>query len=160
MRIRKLLRYVVFFLFGVGSGWAIFLFLYAHQLEEQMIKNRNLQLVTDRYREEIDGLKQSQKAAKKKSDEMIEEIRITLLDPKPDELLSAEIIRRLEKDMAPLKGKKAGQVADFHPMLHELLKNREYVVEKKTIHIQLKTLVISRILHLYVTIRVETSSSL
>lgn len=160
MNKQRALRYAAIFLLGIIVGSIVVLFLFARNLEKQMITNRNLKLVNERQLEEIAGLKKSQNVEKKRQDDRIEEIRVTILDPKPDEIMTAELIRRLEKDMAPLKGKKAGQVAEFQPMLHEFLKKREYAIEGKKAEVQLKTVVISRVLHLFVNVRAQSSSSL
>lgn len=156
----RALRYVAIFLLGIIAGCAVMLLLHGHQLEEQMIINRNLSLVNERQREEIHTLEKARKAERKKKDERIEEIRVTILDPKPDEILTAEITQRLEKDMAQLKEKKIEQVTEFQQLLHELVKKKVYVIEGKKVEIQLKTVVVSRVTHLFVNVRVEIVNSL
>ncbi len=152
------LRYLAVFLLGVWAGGAGFLFWHGQQLEQLMLENRNLSLVNDRLREDIADLKQSQKAVKKSQQTEIEEIRVTVLDPKPDAFTEAEVIHRLQRDLDPVKGKRVEQVAEVHPLLHEMLKRREYVVEGKIAEVRLKTVFISRVLQLFVAVTVKNPS--
>lgn len=153
----RLLRYVAIFLLGLIVGGATILFLHGRQLEELMIINRNLTLLYERKVEEISTLKKEKNAR----DERIETIRVTILDPKPpDEIIATEIINQLEKDMAPMKEKKVDQVAEFQPLLHELLKKRTYAIKGKKVEVQLKTVVIARVTQLFVTVRVEIVNSI
>lgn len=149
-------RYIVLFVWGVLAGGAAILFWYGHQLEELMLQNTNLALEKERLIEEVENLKQTQKVARKRQEMVIEEIRVTILDAKPQQaIIEAEVIRRIEKDLAQLKGKKTEQVAELHPLLHELLRRREYVVERNMVEVRLKTAVISRVLQLYVTAEIK-----
>lgn len=146
-------------LLGGLIGAVIVVFVYGYNLEKQMLMNRNLKLLNERYTEEIEGLKLSQKVAKKKQEMVIEEIKVTVLDPKPHAIIVAEVVRFLEKDVSQLKGKKTEQVADVHLLLHEMLRRREYIVERKMVEVRIKTVVISRVLHLYVTAEVKPEGS-
>jgi hypothetical protein len=149
-------RYVVLFALGSLLGGAAVLFWYGHELEELMLQNTNLTLENERLMEEMENLKQSQKVARKRQEMVIEEIRVTVLDAKPQQaIIEAEVIRRIEKDLAQLKGKKTEQVAELHSLLHELLRRREYFVERNMVEVRLKTAVISRVLHLFVTAEIK-----
>jgi len=144
-------RYLSLLLMGGFMGGSGVLLWYGHQMEEQMLINRNLRLWNERLTEEVEMLKQSQRAAQRRQDAVIEELRVTVLEPRPHAYIETEVIRQVEKDLAPLKGKKMEQVADMHPILHELLRRREYIIEGKVVEVRLKTAVISRALHVFVT---------
>lgn len=159
MKNRRILRYVAIFLLGLIAGGAAILILHGRQLEQLMIINRNLTLLYERKVEEIASLKKERTAEKEKREDRIEEIRVTLLDPKPNEIIATEIVNRLEKDMAALKEKKVDQVAEFQPLLHELLKKRTYKLDGKNVEVQLKTVVISRVTQLFVNTRVDLVNS-
>jgi hypothetical protein len=151
MSIRLWKRYVVLFLIGGLAGGAMVLFLFGHEMEDMILVNRNLKLLNERLLEEIEGLKQSERVAKKKREVILEEIRVTVLDPKPEPIFEAGVSRELEKDLVHLKGKKAEQVGEIHDLLHQMLRRREYIVEGKVVEVRVKTVVISRVLHLFVT---------
>jgi hypothetical protein len=155
MSVRLWKRYVVLLVIGGLLGGAVLLFWFGKKMEDLMLENRNLKLLNERHVEEIEGLKHSQRVAKKKLDQTIEEIRVTVLDPKPHPLVEMEVIGQLEKDVSHLKGKKTDQVAEFHPILHEMLRRREYIVQGKVVEVRLKTVVIGRVLHLFVTAEVK-----
>ncbi|MGC5327594.1 hypothetical protein [Brevibacillus sp. SYSU BS000544] len=148
-------RYLVLFVFGMLVGSGLFLFLYGREMEHLMLINRNLDLRNERLEEELLNLRHSQKVARKKQDIQIEEIQVTLLDPRPDAFTEAEVVRLLEKDLAPLKGKKVDQVKEVHLILHEMLYRREYVINGKVTEVRLKTAVISKVLFLSVTVQVK-----
>jgi hypothetical protein len=148
-------RYIVLLAMGMLLGGTAILIWHGHQLEKLMLKNRNLELENDRLEQIIENLKQSQRMAKQRQETVVEEVRVTILEPKPHAIIEAEVIRRMEKDLAALKGKKTEQVAEFHPLLHELLRRREYIVERNLVEVRLKTVVVSRVLHLYVTAEVK-----
>ncbi|WP_176560302.1 hypothetical protein [Brevibacillus dissolubilis] len=153
----KWTRYIILFVFGAFAGGVLFLFLYGKEMEELMLENRNLYLLNERLLEDIDNLKQSQKVARKRQDLTIEEIKVTILDPKPNAFIETEVVRHLEKDLGVIKGKKTDQVAEVHGVLHEMLRRREYIVEGKMVEVRIKTLVISRTLHLFVTVEIENA---
>jgi len=155
MMVRRWKRYVVLLIIGALMGGAGVLVWFGKKMEDLMLINRNLKLLNERHVEEIEELKHSQRAAKKKLDQTIEEIRITVLDPKPHPLIETEVIGQMEKDVSHLKGKKIEQVAEFHPMLHEMLRRREYIVQGKVVEVRLKTVVIGRVLHLFATAEVK-----
>ncbi len=148
-------RYLVLFLLGILVGGGVFLLLYGHEMEHLMLINRNLDLINERLQEEVENLKHSQRVARKRQEMQIEEIHVIVLDPKPNAFTEAEVIRKLEKDLAPLKGKKVDQVAEVHPILHEMLYRREYVIDGKMVEVRLKTAIISKVLKLYVTAQVK-----
>lgn len=148
-------RYFVFFVLGMLVGGAAIVFWTGHQLEELMSLNKTLVVENERLASEVQNLKQTQKASKKRQDPIVEEIRVIVLDPKPHAIIEAQVIRRLEKDLNALKGKKTEQIGELHPLIHELLRRREYVIERNMAEVRLKTVVISRVLQLYVTVTVK-----
>ncbi|MFY0544631.1 hypothetical protein [Brevibacillus sp. H7] len=155
MSVRLWKRYVVLIVIGGLLGGAGVALVSGKKLESYMLENRNLKLLKERHEEEIEGLKHSQRVAKKKLVQTIEEISVTVLDPKPHPIMEAEVIRQLEKDVIHLKGKKSDQITDIHLLLHEMFRRREYIVEGKTVEVRLKTVAIGRILHLIVTAEVK-----
>jgi len=155
---RKYLRYFILWFLGGLAGVGLSLFLFGQKLEDQMLLNRNLRLINERYVEEIRNLKQIQKVEKSRRDVIIEDVRVTVLEPKPNAFVETEVIRRMEKDFAQMKGKKADQVAEVHPVFHELMHKKEYVVDGKVVEVRLKTLLISRALHLFVVVQVKTEA--
>lgn len=154
-------RYVVIFVLGLLVGGGGFLFLYGREIERLMLIKTNLELRNERLLEEIDNLKQSlkqtQRVANKRQDVIIQEVQVIVEDPKPDPFTQAEVTRLLEKDLVSLKGKKVDQVVGelLHPLLHEMLYRREYVVEGKIVEVRLKTALVSRVIRLYVTIQIK-----
>lgn len=154
---RLLKRYAVLFVLGLFVGGGIFLLLYGRQMEHLMLINRNLELRIERQQEEIENLNQSQRNAKKRQDVIIQDIEVVILDPKPDAFTQTTVSRMLEKDLASLKGKKVDQVVGelLHPLLHEMLYRREYVVEGKIAEVRLKTAIVSRVIRLYVTVQIK-----
>ena len=146
------LRYIALFLLGAWLGAAVILLQYGGKLEELMLINQNLILQNDRLRGEVESLKEAQRAERKRQEVLIEEIRIEVLEPKPDAYTQTEVTRRLEKDLDVLRGKKVEQVGEVQAILHEMLRRREYVVEGRIAEVRLKTAVISKIVRLYVTI--------
>ncbi|UFJ41582.1 hypothetical protein LOK74_03360 [Brevibacillus humidisoli] len=151
-------RYIALFVLGGWLGAAVFLVLYGNELEELMLMNQNLKLQYDRLSDEMDNLKESQKEQRKRQEVTIEEIRIEVLEPKPDAYTETEVTRRLEKDLAPLRGKRVEQVGEVQAIIHEMLRRREYVVEGRTAEVRVKTVVISRIIRLYLTIEVKNET--
>lgn len=148
-------RYLVFFILGSLAGGAVVLFWSGHQLEELMSLNKTLVVENERLGMEVQNLKMTQKVSKKRQDPVVEEIRVTVVDPKPHAIIEAEVIRRLEKDLGALKGKKTEQIGEIHPLIHELLRRREYVIDRNLAEVRLKTVVVSRILQLFVTVTVK-----
>jgi hypothetical protein len=149
-------RYIIIFLLGILSGGEGVLFYVGHRFEEMMVENRNLKILYERKVEEIENLKQSHRVARKKQESVIEEIGVTVLEPRPHQYIETQAISFIEKDLAPLKGKKWEQVADMHTILHELLYRREYIIDGKVVEVRLKTAVISpRSLYVLVTIQLK-----
>lgn len=155
MSMRKWQRYVVLLVIGALLGGEGVVYVTGKKVERLMLEKRNLELLRERQLEEIEELKQSQRVAKKKLVQTIEEIAVTVLDPKPHPIIAADVIRQLEKDVSHLKGKKTDQVVDIHLLLHEMLRRREYIVEEKTVEVRLKTVAIGRVLSLFVTAEVK-----
>lgn len=150
------LSYLAAAMIGIWIGGAGFLFWYGQEMQSLMLTNFHLLTLNERLQEELAELKQTQNNARKKQEWIIEEIRVQVLDPKPDdEFTVTNVVRKLEKDVASLKGKKVDQVAEVHLILHEMLKRREYVVDNKVAEVHLKTAVISRTLQLFVTIETK-----
>ncbi|MGD8192263.1 hypothetical protein ACQCN2_20020 [Brevibacillus ginsengisoli] len=150
-------RYTVLFVLGVLLGIGIFLLLYGREMEHLMLIKRNLELRIERQQEVIDKLNQSQRVAKKRNDVIIEGIQVVIVDPKPDPFTQTTVARLIEKDLASLKGKKVDQVVGelLHPLLHEMLYRREYVVEGRIAEVRLKTAIVSRVILLYVTVKIK-----
>ncbi len=156
------MRYVAVFMIGLVIGSSVFLIVYGQRMEQLMLFNRNMRLLNERLNDELDNLKRSQKVAKKRQDMVVEEIKVTIvdpIDPKMNEFTSAEVIRRLEVDLAQIKGKKVEQVGEFQSLIHEMLRRREYVIERKIAEARVKTVVISRVLHIFVTVQIRSLES-
>jgi hypothetical protein len=154
---RRRERYLAIFLIGIVAGGSSVLLYMGHEMEDLILQNRNLKLLYEEKREEVEELKQSQRVARKKQETVVEEIRVTVMEPRPHEYayIETQVIHYIEKDLSPLKGKRTEQVAEMHEILHELLLRREYVMEDKMVEVRLKTVHISRILHVFVTVQVK-----
>ncbi|WP_019122021.1 hypothetical protein [Brevibacillus massiliensis] len=146
------------FLFGAIAGASMFQFLYAERLENLMKANELLSLHNEQLLQDIEILRNTNKAERKKRELVIEEIEATVEEPKPNAFIEAALIRKLKSDLAPLKGKKVEQFSDMHVILHELLERREYVIDGKVVEVKLRSVIISRILQLFVTVRVKNEN--
>ncbi|MGG3874439.1 hypothetical protein [Brevibacillus laterosporus] len=149
-KVRRYLRYISLFILGGVVGGAIFLFLFIQRMEDLMLENKNLYVLNDRLQNEMDNLNELHKVARKKQNVVIEDVEITFLGQRPNTFVEEELKHSLEKDLAQLKRKKVEQVGEMHEILHELLQKKEYIIQGKVIEVNIKTLVISRVLHLYV----------
>ncbi|WP_147512900.1 hypothetical protein [Brevibacillus massiliensis] len=136
----------------------MFQFLYAERLENLMKANELLSLHNEQLLQDIEILRNTNKAERKKRELVIEEIEATVEEPKPNAFIEAALIRKLKSDLAPLKGKKVEQFSDMHVILHELLERREYVIDGKVVEVKLRSVIISRILQLFVTVRVKNEN--
>ncbi|MCC0565675.1 hypothetical protein HN020_24850 [Brevibacillus borstelensis] len=155
MKIKLWKRYVALLLIGAILGGSGMLFIYGREMEQMMLVKRSLELLNEKLMEENQSLKQSEKVARRKQEVVIDEIRVTVLDSKLHETIQLQMTRQLEKDLASLKGKKVEQVAEVQEMLHEMLRRREYIIEGTMVEVRVKTVAISRILHLFVTAEVK-----
>jgi hypothetical protein len=152
---RVWLRLAAVFLLGVWLGGAGFLFLYGHDMEQLMRDNRSANYLIEQLYEDIEHLKDSQRMEKNRPKTVVEEIKVTILEPKPDPFLEKEIIRTVEKDLAPLKGLRTETILEMHTVLHDLIKRREYSVSGKIAEVRLRTVLISRRLEVFVTVTVK-----
>ncbi len=148
-------RYLALFLLGMLAGGAGVLIWQGNELEKIMKRDQLLSAENARLRETIEDMKQLQKVAKKKQDVIIEEIKVVVLPPRPHEVIETAAIRLIEKDLAPLKGMKTRTVTDMSQILHELLYRREYLIDGKTIEVRLKTVYLSSVLEVYVTMELK-----
>jgi len=149
-------RYVAIWVIGILLGGAAMLFMYGKEMEEMMLVKRSLEFQNKKLYEENLELKKSQNVARRKPTVGIEEVRVTVLDPKPHPTIEVQVVERMEQDLASLKGKKVEQVAEVHQVLHEMLRRREYVLPDRTmVEVRVKTVVIGRTLHLFVTAEVK-----
>jgi hypothetical protein len=160
MNARPWKRYVALVILGVLLGGASVLFLYGREMEQLMLIRQSLDLQNKKLYEENLELKKNQRIYRKKQDTIIEEIRISILDTNLDSKLpdpfKVQVVDKMEKDLSSLKGKKIEQVAEVHQVLHEMLRRREYVLEDRTmVEVRIKTVVISRTLHVFVTAEVK-----
>jgi len=147
---------VAMFVIGSMVGGAAILFLYGREMEEMMLLTKSLKLQNEKLYEENQSLKQSERNYRRKQEAVIEEIRVSVMDPKPHPTIEVQVVGELEKDLASLKGKKIEQVAEVHQVLHEMLRRREYVLSDGTMaEVRIKTAVIGRTLHLFVTVEVK-----
>jgi hypothetical protein len=150
-------RYVALLVVGAVLGGTGVLLVYGREMEQMLVLNQSLKLLTEKLREENEVLRQSQRVSRKQQDVVIEEIRVVVLDPKPHPTIEVQVVRHLEKDLASLKGKKVEQVAGVHEVLHEMLRRREYVVDDEgtMAEVRVKTVAISRDLFLFVTVEMK-----
>lgn len=149
-------RYIALFMIGSMLGGAAILFVYGKEMEEMMLLSKSLEMQNKKLYEENQSLKQSQRVSRKKQDTIIEEIRVTVMEPKPHPTIEVQVVGQMEKDLVSLKGKKIEQVAEVHQVLHEMLRRREYVLTDGSMtEVRIKTVVISRTLHLFVTAEVK-----
>lgn len=160
MNARLWKRYVALVILGVLLGGAIVLFLYGREMEQLMLIRQSLDLQNKKLYEENLELKKNQRIYRKKQDTIIEEIRVSILDTNLDSKLpdtfKVQVVGKMEKDLSSLKGKKVEQVAEVHQVLHEMLRRREYVLEDRTmVEVRIRTVVISRTLHVFVTAEVK-----
>lgn len=151
MKIKLWKRYVALVMIGAILGGSGTLFAYGREMEQMMLVRRSLELLNEKLMDENQRLKQSEKVARRKQEVLIEEIRVTVLETNLHETIQLEVARQLEKDLASLKGKKVEQVAEIQEMLHEMLRRREYIIEGTMVEVRVKTVAISRALHLFVT---------
>lgn len=148
--------YIAMFVIGGMIGGASILFVYGREMEEMMLLTKSMKLQNEKLYEENQSLKKSQRDSRKQQEVVIEEIRISVLDPKPHPTIEVQVVGQMEKDLASLKGKKIEQVAEVHQVLHEMLRRREYVLSDGTMaEVRIKTVVIGRTLHLFVTAEVK-----
>lgn len=152
------MRYLAVLLLGGWLGAAAFLLQYGGKMEELMLINQNLILQNDRLRGEVNSLQEARRAERQRQELLVEEIRIEVVEPKPDAFTLTEVTRRLERDLDVLRGKKVEQVGEVQGLLHEMLRRREYVVEGRMAEVRLKTAVIAKIVRLYVTIEIKNES--
>ncbi|USG67216.1 hypothetical protein NDK47_07985 [Brevibacillus ruminantium] len=155
MSIKLWKRYIALLVIGGILGGSTILFMYGREMEQMMLVKRSLEVLNEKLMDENQRLKQSEKVARRKQEVLIEEIRVTVLDTKLHETIELQVARQLEKDLASLKGKKVEQVAEVQEMLHEMLRRREYIIEGTMVEVRVKTVAISRILHLFVTAEVK-----
>lgn len=149
-------RYVAVLIIGSLLGGATVVFIHGKRMEDMMLVNQSLQLLSDKLKKENDALKRSQQVSRKKLEFVIEEVRVTVLDPKPHPTIEVQVVDQMEKDMALLKGKKVDQVGEVHDVLHGMLRRREYVLKDGSmVEVRVKTVVISRTLRLFVTAEVK-----
>jgi len=133
------------------------LFMHGREMEEMMLVKKSLELQNKKLYEENQTLKKNQNVSRRKQETVIEEFRVTIMDPKPHPTIEVQIVEQMERDLASLKGKKIEQVAEVHQVLHEMLRRREYVLSDGSMsEVRIKTVVISRTLHLFVTAEVKT----
>ncbi|QQE75585.1 hypothetical protein KDJ56_06365 [Brevibacillus composti] len=151
MKIKLWKRYVALVMIGAILGGSATLFAYGREMEQMMLVRRSLELLNEKLMDENQRLKQSEKVARRKQEVLVEEIRVTVLETNLHETIQLEVARQLEKDLASLKGKKVEQVAEIQEMLHEMLRRREYIIEGTMVEVRVKTVAISRALHLFVT---------
>lgn len=148
--------YISMFVIGSLIGGASILFVYGREMEEMMLLTKSMEMQNKKLYEENQSLKQSQTDTRKKQEAVIEEIRVSVLDPKPHPTIEVQVVDQMEKDLASLKGKKIEQVAEVHQVLHEMLRRREYVLSDGTMaEVRIRTVVIGRTLHLFVTAEVK-----
>ncbi|MFJ9501109.1 hypothetical protein [Brevibacillus centrosporus] len=149
-------RYVAIWVIGILLGGSTVLFLYGKEMEEMMLVKKSLEFQNKKLYEENQELKKSQNVSRRKQAVGIEEVRVTVMDPKPHPTIEVQVVEWMEKDLTSLKGKKVEQVAEVHQVLHEMLRRREYVLPDRTmVEVRVKTVVISRTLHLFVTAEVK-----
>lgn len=151
-------RYVALLLIGIMLGSTTVLMLYGREMEEMMLVKKSLELQNKKLYEEIQSLKENQRVYRKKQDLVIEEVRASVLagEQKLHPTIEVQVVDRVEKDMASVKGKKVEQVAYVHQVLHEMLRRREYVLSDGTmVEVRIKTLVFSQTLYVFVTAEVK-----
>jgi hypothetical protein len=149
-------RYIAIFVIGSMLGGASILFAYGKEMEDMMLLTKSLELQNKKLYEENLALKQSQRVSRKKQEIVIEDIRVTVMDPKPHPTIEVQVVEQMEKDLITLRGKKVEQVAEVHQVLHEMLRRREYVLSDGSMtEVRIKTVVISRTLHVFVTAEVK-----
>ncbi|MDF2680258.1 MAG: hypothetical protein K0R47_1448 [Brevibacillus sp.] len=149
-------RYIAIWVIGILLGGAAVLFLYGKEMEEMMLVKQSLEFQNKKLYEENLELKKSQNVSRRKQTTGIEEVRVTVLDPKPHPTIEVQVVEWMVKDLSSLKGKKVEQVAEVHQVLHEMLRRREYVLPDRTmVEVRVKTVVIGRTLHLFVSAEVK-----
>ncbi|HBI03605.1 MAG TPA: hypothetical protein DDY49_06205 [Paenibacillaceae bacterium] len=144
------IRFIIVFIFGMLTGIIIFLFIYGQQLDTLIIKVRELENQNVEYLGQIVTMEKTEKLLKSKK-AIVKAIEI---HPKaPNALIATESKRLLIKDLSFLKDRPLEHVANFHEGLQLLLGNRRYTIENQIYIVQLKTLVVSETLHVYVEIK-------
>lgn len=149
-------RYIAILLIGGLLGGSVILFTYGREMEQMMLLKKSLELQNKKLYEENQDLKQNQRVYRKKQETVIEDVRATVLASDQKQPLHAtivvQVVDQVEKDLASLKGKKIEQVAEVHQVLHEMLRRREYILsDRTTVEVRIKTVVISKTLHVFVT---------
>ncbi|MGF9906685.1 hypothetical protein [Brevibacillus fortis] len=156
MKVTLWKRYLALLLMGCVLGGTVILFTYGREMEQMMLIKKSLELQNKKLYEENLELKQNQRVYRKKQESVIEDVRASVLTADQKQPLHAtivvQVVDRVEKDLASLKGKKVEQVAEVHQVLHEMLRRREYILsDRTTVEVRIKTVVISRTLHVFVT---------
>ncbi|WP_232700117.1 hypothetical protein [Brevibacillus daliensis] len=150
---RRYLRYTILLILGGIAGGVLFLIMFTYQIEELMLENRNLYLLTDRLQRDIKGMQDNKKNTRQRQQWIIEEIEITFLEPRPNKFLEADIKQAMIKDLSNLKGKKGEQMTEVQDLIHQMLERREYIIDGKVVEVRIKTLAIYHVLHLFVTVK-------
>ncbi|WNC13237.1 hypothetical protein [Brevibacillus brevis] len=149
-------RYIAIWMIGILLGGATVLFLYGKEMEEMMLVKKSLEFQNKKLFEENQELKNKQKESRRKQEVGIDTVRVTVLDSNLHPTIQVQVVELVEADLASLKGKKVEQVAEVHQVLHEMLRRREYVLPDRTmVEVRVKTVVISRTLHVFVTAEVK-----
>lgn len=154
---KKWLRILTAFLFGVLVGSSLMLFRIGPDYEKIISENSRLQNANEDLTRELDELReQNEKRQQKKA--VVEDVVVLIAgkekDPNPLEL---EVQKKARKDVEWLIGQSVSSVMELHEGIHTVFKNRSYTINDKKVIVQLKTLMISEKMYLYLELDIENN---
>ncbi len=151
------LRILTAFLFGMLVGASIMLFRIGPDFEKIISENSRLQNSNEELNRELSELREQNKKRQQKKD-VVEDVIILIAgkekDPNPLEL---EVQKKARKDVEWLIGQPVSSVVELHEGIHTVFKNRSYEINDKKVIVQLKTLIISEKMYLYLELDIENS---
>ncbi|WP_027414794.1 hypothetical protein [Aneurinibacillus terranovensis] len=149
--LRRYMRFLMVFIFGMITGMSVFLLLLGGQLDALHLKIRELEKHNVLYVEQIATLKKNEKNMILKQKRMVKEIKVHITTS--NRFVAAELEKQISRDLVFLKGKPLEYVEGFHEALSLMLAERKYHAEQVVYTASLKTLIISPTLQVYITVK-------
>ncbi|HJV44955.1 MAG TPA: hypothetical protein VJ824_04425 [Bacillota bacterium] len=158
MSYKKWIRYEMIFLLGLMTGVLFFLLFFGKELDRLHLELRSSQNENTAYEEELQKLKENELKAKQGRKIVVEDVVIHILDPKPDAITQEESIRLIGRETKYLEGKSLDSLNDMHLSVRQQFKDRRLQIGDRYIRAELKTMVISKTVHLYFYVKVEPTT--
>jgi hypothetical protein len=136
------------FLLGMLAGMILQLFFHGQELERLHLKIDELKTENTKLQNDLNAYKEAEKKRSGKSQNVIEDIDI-IIESNSNDFIKLELIRRMDKELVHLKGQRIENVANLHRLLFTLYQDKKYVIDNATYKVRLQSLVISRVLTLY-----------